>query len=99
MKWRSLEETASAADTRSLREIFAERKGLIAKYVPPETQATHSRVIAELQQQRVADRSLGVGAKTPLFELKDHNGDPVFSTGVLSRGLLVICFFRGRLFF
>ena len=34
---------------RSLREIFAERKELIAKYVPPETQAIHAQAVAELK--------------------------------------------------
>ena len=39
MKWRSLEESTPGADTRSLDDIFAERKELIAKYVPSEIQA------------------------------------------------------------
>src|SRR5215470_1881807 len=32
------------------REIFAERKETIAKYVPTETQALYSRVIADLKE-------------------------------------------------
>ena len=53
MKWRSLDETTLAADTRSLRDQFAERKELVAKYVPAEIQAIHASVIAELQQRRM----------------------------------------------
>ncbi len=34
MKWRSLEESAPSTEIRPLREIYAERKELIAKYVP-----------------------------------------------------------------
>ena len=34
MKWRSLQESGSYSDTRPLRQIFAERKEAIAKYVP-----------------------------------------------------------------
>ena len=34
MKWRSLEESTDGVETRSLAEVFAERKELIAKYVP-----------------------------------------------------------------
>ena len=49
MKWRSLEESGQETDVRPLREIFAERKELIAKYVPAETQAIHARAIAELK--------------------------------------------------
>lgn len=96
MKWRSLEESNPADDTRSLSEIFAERKALITKYVPPETQAVHARVIAELREQRIADLCLPVGSKIPAFELKDHNGKPVSSTELLKTGRLAICFFRGR---
>jgi peroxiredoxin len=96
MKWRSLEETAPNADTRTLREIFAERKELIAKYVPPETQAIHARVIAELKEERIADRALPIGTKAPRFELNDHNGKSVSSAELIKTGRLVICFFRGR---
>ncbi|MGA9039958.1 MAG: peroxiredoxin-like family protein [Terriglobales bacterium] len=96
MKWRSLEESGPSTDIRPLREIFAERKELIAKYVPPETQAVHSRAIAELKQSGVSERVLSVGAKAPGFELKDHNGKSVSSAELFGKGHLVICFFRGR---
>lgn len=96
MKWRSLEESAPSADIRPLREIFAERKALIAKYVPAETQAIHARVIAELEASGIAEGALSVGAKSPAFELSDHNGKPVLSADLLTKGRLVICFIRGR---
>ena len=73
MKWRSLEESNPGIDTRTLREQLAERKELIAKYVPPDTQAVHARAIAELQRQRIPDRVLPVGAKCAPFELTDHS--------------------------
>ena len=96
MKWRSLEESTPADDTRPLREQFAERKTLIAKYVLPETQAIHARAVAELQQSGIAERILSAGAKAPAFELQDHNGRAVSSDDLLVKGRLVICFFRGR---
>jgi peroxiredoxin len=96
MKWRSLEESTPGTDTRSLREIFAERKHLIASYVPPETQAVHARVIADLRRKHLAEGALTVGSKAPAFELTDHNGKPVSSADLLSRSRLVLCFFRGR---
>ena len=96
MKWRSLEESNPGIDTRTLREQLAERKELIAKYVPLDAQAVHVRAIAELQRQRILDRVLPVGAKYPPFELADHNGNAVSSSEELGRGLLIICFFRGR---
>ena len=95
MKWRSLDESGLAADARSLREQFAERKELVAKYVPAEIQAIHARVIAELQQQRIAEGALAAGAKAPAFELTDHNGKLLSSIELLTKGRLVICFFRG----
>ena len=96
MKWRSLEETTPGTDIRSLHDIFAERKELIARYVPPETQAVQARVIAELRGNNLAARALAMGSKAPPFQLNDHNGKPVSSTDLLSQARLVICFFRGR---
>jgi len=96
MKWRSLEESQPEVDARPLREIFAECKELIAKYVPPETQAIHAQAVAELKSRNLAANILPVGAKAPAFELADHNGKMVSSSDLLSRGRLVLCFIRGR---
>jgi peroxiredoxin len=96
MKWRSLEESMPGTDTRSLQDIFAECKELIAKYVPDDIQAVHARVIGELEKSRFAKNVLQVGSKAPVFELKDHNGTPLSSSELLTRGRVVICFFRGR---
>jgi peroxiredoxin len=96
MKWRSLEESAPGLGARSLREIFAERKELIAKYVPAETQSVHSRAIAGLKQKRAAANILPVGSTIPEFQLQDHDGKSVSSSDLLAKGLLVLCFIRGR---
>jgi len=96
MKWRSLEESTSGADTRPLREIYAERKELIAKYVPAETQAIHAQAVAELKQRNLAANILPVGAKAPHFELQDHDGKLVSSRDLVAHGRLVLCFIRGR---
>src|ERR1051326_1771872 len=96
MKWRSLKESIPGADARPLREIFAERKELIAKYVPAETQAIHAQVVADLRSRHLAANILPVGAKAPVFELPDHNGKIVFSSDLLSGQRLVFCFTRGR---
>jgi peroxiredoxin len=96
MKWRSLEESVPASEIRSLREIYAERKNLIAKYVPAETGVVHAHAVAELKQQKLAANVLPVGAQIPQFELQDHNGKMVSSDDLLARGRLVICFIRGR---
>ncbi|HSZ01919.1 MAG TPA: peroxiredoxin-like family protein [Terriglobales bacterium] len=96
MKWRSLDESAHAEDIRPLREQFVERKELIAKYVPPETQAIHARVVAELKEQGFASRAFSLGFTAPAFQLNDQNAKPVSSAGLLAKAHLVICFIRGR---
>jgi peroxiredoxin len=96
MKWRSLDESGTQLDLRSLREQFAERKQLIAKYALPETQAIHARAIAEIRDSGIVRGALAVGSQVPSFELQDHNGVNVRSTEVLGKASLVICFFRGR---
>ncbi|HET9408641.1 MAG TPA: peroxiredoxin-like family protein [Candidatus Sulfotelmatobacter sp.] len=96
MKWRSLEESPVSSEARSLREILAERKELIAKYVPAETQAVHTRVIAELKAKHLALNALAVGAKAPEFQLPDHNGNMISSAELLAKGKLLLCFIRGR---
>jgi peroxiredoxin len=96
MKWRSLEESSPGIDTRSLREIYAERKELIAEYVPAETQAVHVQVVAGLKQRNLAANILPVGVKAPSFELQDHDGKIVRSSDLLSKARLVLCFIRGR---
>ena len=96
MKWRSLEESSPALDTRPLRQIFAERKELIAKYVPPETQAIHARAVAQLKEKHFAANILPVGAKASRFDLPDHDGRIVRSSDLLAKGTLVLCFIRGR---
>jgi len=96
MKWRSLQESGQSTDARLLREIFSERKELIAKYVPAETQAIHAQSVAELKQRHLAANTLAGGAKAPAFELSNHDGKLVSSVELLAQGKLVLCFIRGR---
>jgi peroxiredoxin len=96
MKWRSLEESSQETDIRPLSEIFAERKELIAKYVPAETQAVHARAIAQLKKENLAANILPLRASMPEFQLRDHDGKGVASTDLLAKGRLVLCFIRGR---
>jgi len=96
MRWRSLEENNSGPETRTLREILAERRAKTVQYVPAETLAVHARVVAELRAQGLAAKSLAVGARMPEFSLPDHNGKVVSSADLLGHGRLIVCFFRGR---
>jgi len=96
MKWRSLEESGPETDARRLRETFAERKELIAKYVPAETQAIHVRAVDELKRRRLAANILRVGSRIPEFQLQDHDSERVSSSDLLAKRRLVLCFIRGR---
>jgi len=96
MKWRSLDKSSPETDLRPLHKIFAERKDLIAKYVPAETQAVHARAVAELKKQNLAANIFPVGSKLPEFQLQDHDGKTVSSADMLTKGRLVLCFIRGR---
>lgn len=99
MKWRALQESGAYSDMRPLREIFAERKEAIAKYVPADVQAVHARAVDGLKSQGFAAKTLsafGIGKKSPSFELPDHNGKPVSSASLLAKGRLVLSFIRGR---
>jgi hypothetical protein len=99
MKWRSLQESGPYRDARPLREIFAERKESIAKYVPADVQAVHAQAVVTLKTQELAAsalRKFAVGTKAPSFELPDQNGKPVSSAEILAQGPLVLTFIRGR---
>src|SRR5690242_14034363 len=96
MKWRSLSESSPDTGSRRLYEIFAERRELIARYVPSDIQAIHAKAVEELKQARVAERALKAGGLAPHFELPDQNGKLVRSADLVARGPLVLCFIRGR---
>ncbi len=96
MKWRSLQESGESIDARPLRAIFAERKELIAKYVPAETQVIHAQAVAELKTRHLAANILQVGARAPAFDLPDHDGKLISSSDLLEKARLVLCFIRGR---
>jgi peroxiredoxin len=96
MKWRSLQESAADTGSRRLYEIFAERRELIARYVPAEIQAIHAKAVEELKQSGAAEKTLKAGDPAPTFELPDQNGTLVRSADLIPRGPLVISFIRGR---
>ena len=96
MKWRSLPESSPDGGSRRLYEIFAERRELIARYVPADIKAIHARVVDELKQSGAAEKALHQGDLAPDFELHDQNGKAVRSADLLVGGPLVICFIRGR---
>ena len=75
------------AETRSLAEVFAERKELIAKYVPAEIQTIHERAIAEVRDSGIAGRALHAGSMTPrILSFANQNGTAGSSFGFIAKG-------------
>jgi len=96
MKWRGLEESQPGQHAATLRQELEERKALAAQYVPADVQQVNRQTVEQLTASGMAGRVLAVGAVAPSFELPDQDGKAVSSEELLSRGRLVICFFRGR---
>jgi peroxiredoxin len=96
MKWRGLEESKPGQQAATLREELEERKTLAAQYVPEDVQQVNRQTVEQLAACGMTNRILAVGAAAPSFQLPDQDGKVVSSQELLSRGRLVICFFRGR---
>ncbi|HEV2116519.1 MAG TPA: peroxiredoxin-like family protein [Terriglobales bacterium] len=96
MKWRGLEESKAGQHAATLREELEERKALAEQYVPREVQEVNQQTVEGLRASGMAQKILGVGAEASSFELPDQDGNMLSSCSLLSRGRLVICFFRGR---
>jgi peroxiredoxin len=65
------------------------------KMAPPEVVAVMHRVTDELIASGEAERALKAGDRAPEFELPDTDGNPVSSDDLLSKGPLVLTFYRG----
>ena len=78
----------------AVQEALDERRALMQRYVPAQTQALHRRVVEHLQA--LALSALPVGAPSPQFVLPDHAGNPVSTAFLTQTGPAVLLFFRGR---
>jgi len=96
MKWRGSNPEVEATAHATLRARLEEIQANTRAYVPAEKLAITEHAIEELRQSGIAQRALPVGAKAPEFELADGDGKPFRSVEALSRGRLVISFYRGR---
>ena len=63
--------------------------------LPPEVVNTMHHATEELLQSGIMDRVPKVGDRAPRFALPDHNGDMVDAADFLSKGPLVVNFYRG----
>jgi peroxiredoxin len=62
---------------------------------PAQVHVVMKRATDELIASGQAGRTLKVGDKAPVFTLNDPEGNPVSSAELLSKGLLVVSFYRG----
>ena len=81
---------------RTLQARLDDMREASAKKIPPEARAVMHRATAALADSGQADRALGVGDALPAFALPDSTGATVSSSELLSRGPLILTFFRGR---
>ena len=79
----------------SLEQQLAVIREGATKRIPAESLAIMHRATEELQQSGLAERAIGVGDRMPEFSLRDETGNEVRSSDLLTRGPLVLTFFRG----
>ena len=79
----------------SLEQQLAVIREGATKRIPAESLAIMHRTTEELQQSGWAERAIGVGDQMPEFSLRDETGNEVRSSDLLTRGPLVLTFFRG----
>ncbi len=79
----------------SLKEKLDAIRAGGAKMLPAETLEIMHAETEKLRASGAAERSLGVGASLPPFELANQRGETVRSADLLARGPLVLTVYRG----
>ena len=81
---------------RTLQERLDGMREASAEKIPADAAAVMHRATADLAESGQAGRAVGVGDALPEFALPDSTGATVRSSEVLSRGPLILTFFRGH---
>ena len=79
----------------SLRAKLDEMRNQFASKTSPDVLAIMHRAADDLIASGIMDGVLKVGDRAPDFSLSDHNGHLVSSSAVLTKGPLVVSFYRG----
>ena len=79
----------------SLKEELEKFLAQFQKDVPEEVRTIITTESERLAQSGIADQSLKVGDKAPAFSLSNGAGKTVSSNDLLSKGPLVVSFYRG----
>jgi len=80
----------------SLQEKLNALKAKAAASRPAEIRAVLEQGVTELRGSGILERMLKAGARAPQFALPDQNEVTVRSADMLTRGPLVISFYRGH---
>ena len=79
----------------SLNETLQQMRAAALGRIPPEKAAIMTRTTAELVSSGIADKALSRGDQAPEFVLEDFNGQEHASSQLLTKGPLVLSFYRG----
>ncbi|MBV8206721.1 MAG: AhpC/TSA family protein [Acidobacteria bacterium] len=98
MDWRGAAKGELAADSIDipLRERLARIRATVDALIPADRMAPVERAIAELSESGLAGRILPFSSVAPAFSLPDQSGRVASSADFLSRGPLILVFYRGR---
>ena len=86
---------ASADDMRPVEARLNELKEQSAQNVPPAVIEAGLKGIEEMIKAGIVDKALHAGASMPSFTLSDARGKKVRSDDLLSKGPMVLVFYRG----
>jgi hypothetical protein len=79
----------------SLQEKLDAQRTAFEAEAPPEAVAVIHQATEDLRNSGIMEGVLKAGAQAPAFELPDEKGKTVRSAELLSKGPLVISFYRG----
>ncbi len=80
----------------SLKEKIDAYKQGFKERAPKEAQEIMQRATEDLKNSAQMQNTIKVGDKAPDFSLKNTNNEDVSLAGLLSRGPVVLNFYRGR---
>ena len=96
MRWRGTSTQTESESHLPLAVQLQQIRENSERYVPADKLAIHERAIAQLKQQNTPQRALQPAERAPNFTLPDQHGNEIKSQYLLSKGKLIVVFFRGR---
>ena len=79
----------------SLNETLQQMRAAALGRIPAEKAAIMTKTTADLVNSGITDKALSRGDRAPEFVLEDFMGQPHVSRELLTKGPLVLSFYRG----